>query len=348
MDGLRFLFLGGGTGGHLAPAVGLAEALESRGQKTLFLVNGRPAEAPFLKGRVAQSLSLEGTRLPRFLALVLGIFRARSHAKAFSPNLVVALGGAGSVVSLGLPRRVPRVVLEGNAIPGKAVRLLQLGSRAVLTQFPGPAAGLKNGICVGPLSRRSLRPIPAGEARAKLGLDSARPTLLVVGGSQGADAVNAFAESLIPCLVDCGGQLLALVGEGKGKGLRELCSREKIAHRVLSHCPDMGAAYSAADLALVRGGAATIGELALFRLPSIVIPYPNHADRQQYHNASLLGGGTCVLDEPLGNQETAKVFEIFSSESRREKMRACLEGLAPSDGLAKAVEIIEEIASHPF
>ncbi len=347
MGGLRILFLGGGTGGHLAPALGLAEALEDRGQETLFLVNGRPAEAPFLEGRVAHSLLLEGTRLPRMVALVPGIFLARNHAKSFRPDIVVALGGAGSVVSLGVPGRVPRVVLEGNAVPGKAVRLLQFGARAVLTQFPGPASSLRSGICVGPLGRKSLKPIPAGEARARLGLDPSRPTLLVAGGSQGAGALNAFAAGLVPGLSALGGQILALVGEGKGEEVREACSKEGITHRILSHCPDMGAAYSSADLALVRGGAATIGELALFRLPSAIVPYPHHRDRQQFHNASLLGQGAVVLEEPLAGEDASEVLCLFESEGRRETMRAVLEDLAPRDGAVKAAEILEEIASHP-
>ena len=159
--------------------------------------------------------------------------------------------------------------------------------------------------------------------------------------------MNAFAAGLVPDLGECGGQILALVGEGKGEELREACSKEGITHRILSHCPDMGAAYSAADLALVRGGAATIGEVALFRLPSAIVPYPHHRDRQQFHNASLLGKGVLILEEPLAEEDAAEVLDLFESEGRRETMRAALEDLAPRDGSAKAAGILEEIASHP-
>ena len=183
--GRRFLFVGGGTGGHLTPALGLAEALEARGHQTHFLVNGRSVEELyFSEGRAHSSLAVDGSSLPRSLSLVPALWRARRLARSFHPDLVIGLGGAGSVAALAARRGKPLVLLEGNHVFGKSVRWMQPFAQRILTQYPETAEQSPKGICVGPLSRQNSASIPRDEACRQFGFSPENLVLLVTGGSR--------------------------------------------------------------------------------------------------------------------------------------------------------------------
>ena len=343
-DAYRFLFVGGGTGGHLTPALGIAEALEARGHDCYFLVSGRAVERGYFEGRPGHaSLGVDSSRLPRALALVPAALRLRRHARGYRPHVLVALGGASSAAVLGW-RRAPRVLLEGNRVPGRAVRWMQRGARATLTLFPETAAELPTGRWVGPVGRASLVPPDAAAARARLGLHAAGPVLLAAGGSQGAQAVNQLAARMLPRLAELVGQLLALTGPGNAEELRQALAASGVHGVVLEHCSDMGAAYAAADFAVLRGGASTMAELLLTRLPAAVLPYPHHADRQQEHNARALEPGVCCFPGAPEDAD-ALVAGALADPLLRERMRAALVALAPGDGAARAADVLEEIAA---
>lgn len=339
---MRFLFVGGGTGGHLTPAIGLAEGLEARGHETLFLLSGRAVERNYLgKGRRSASLDFEQTRLPRPLALLKAAWRARRHAARFHPDAVIALGGAASAASLGVPA-APLVLLEGNHVVGKSVKWMAGFSVTTLTMFEETAAHLRRADAIGPVTRQDLGAIPAAEARRSLGLDPECPTLLVMGGSQGAADLNSLAARLLPDLAAKGWQVLALCGSGKGAEL-EAAARAGEPVVVLEHCAAMGMAYSASDFALTRGGASTIGELWLAGLPAAIAPYPWHKDRQQEHNARALDPGFLVLPDDLVGQE-GPVLEHLLDVHKRQEMASVLRGRRPPDGQAAGVQRLEEIA----
>lgn len=342
---MRVLFVGGGTGGHLTPALGLAEALEERGHETLFLVSGREVERNyFADGRAHVSLGYDESRLPKPLALPGACWRARAEARRFRPDLVVALGGGASAAALAV--RKPRVLLEGNAVAGRSVRWMQPFSRATLTLFPDTALRLRGGVCVGPLGRRQLAAQPRATARAALGLPADGPLLLCAGGSQGARAVNRAAVALAPRLAARGGRLLLLCGPGRLAELAETQARWPQTFFAREHCGEMGAAYSASDFALTRGGASTVAELWLHALPALILPYPHHKDRQQEKNAAALAPGLRVLrEEDLDERAFEEIAELTCDEGRRAPMRRHLEQMrgAGLDGRARAVRVLEEI-----
>jgi len=342
---MRVLFLGGGTGGHLTPALGLAEALEERGHQTLFLVSGREVERNyFADGRAHASLHYDGSRLPKLLALPRACLRARAEARRFHPDLVVALGGGASAAALAL--RPPRVLLEGNAVAGRSVRWMQPFARATLTLFPETALRLRSGVCVGPMGRRQLAAQPRAAARAALGLPADGPLLLCLGGSQGARAVNQAALALLPRLAARGGRLLLLCGPGRMADLAAAQERWPQQLFAREHCADMGAAYSAADFALTRGGASTVAELWLHALPAVILPYPHHKDRQQEKNAQALAPGLRVLrEDELDEHALDEIAALCCDAARREPMRRHLERVrgAGPDGRTRAVRLLEEI-----
>lgn len=343
---MRVLFVGGGTGGHLTPALGLAEALEERGHETLFLVSGREVEsAYFADGRAHRSLGVDGSRWPRPLALLGACRRARAAARDFAPRLTVALGGAASAAALAVPG--PRVLLEGNAVVGRSVRWMQPFARATLTTFAATAEGLRGGRHVGPIGRRALAPRARDRARDELGLPRGGPLLLVLGGSQGAGALNRAAAALAPRLAERGARALVLCGPGRAAELAAAQARWPESLAVREHCGDMGAAYSAADFALTRGGASTVAELWLHALPAVVVPYPHHRDRQQERNAAQLAPGLAVVrEEHLDDAALERVARATAEPELREPMRAHLLSLRArgGDGRAEAVRALEEIA----
>lgn len=344
---MRFLFVGGGTGGHLTPALGLAEALEARGHETLFLLSGRGVERSyFADGRSHQSLGIDSSRLPRVAALFPAMLRARRLAKRFRPHAVIALGGASSVAVLGIGRRRqrPLVLLEGNRVLGRSVQLLERFAARTLTMFEETAQQCRRGVQLGPVGRDHLQAVPAEQARRRLGLEPTLPTLLVMGGSQGARDLNRMAQDLLPQLQELGWQLLALVGAEKGAELRSAMEAQGLPGRCLEHCTEMGAAYGAADFALTRGGASTLGELWLQRLPAAVLPYPYHKDRQQQHNAEALAPGVLLLTEEPG-QARQQVLACLADASRRTAMADALAGSAPQDGRRHGAQLLEAIAS---
>jgi len=260
--------------------------------------------------------------------------------------MLYRLGGVFHPDALAARRRRPLVLLEGNRVLGKGVRLLQPWARATLTLFPDTARGLRGGVAVGPLGREALR-FPSREAaRARFGLPLGGPLLLVLGGSQGAAELNAFVAGLCAELARRGACLIAQTGAGKGRDLRAACKAAGLPAAVREHIGAMGAAYAAADLALCRGGAATVAELWLAGLPAVVVPYPHHSDRQQERNARALGAGARVLlssELPSAGEEV--VLGHLFDPARLQAMRAFLEAHRPADGAARAAALLEDLAA---
>lgn len=342
---MRVLFVGGGTGGHLTPATGLAEELRRRGHETRFLCNGRAVERSFFgPDDDAISLGIDDSGLPRAAALMRAMLRARRESRRFVPDAVVALGGAGSTAALAVAGRPPMLALEGNFVVGRSVRLLDRFARFTLTLFPETARQLRRGRCIGPIGRDALRPQPQEQARARFGLAPDRNVLLVLGGSQGARDLNDAAIRLAPALAAQGAQLLAVSGPGKAEELRQCCAATGLSAQILEHCDDMGAAYSAADFALCRGGAATMAELWLHRLPAAVAPYPYHKDRQQEWNARALEPGVFLVD-PTTETDDARILNCLEDPLERRRMASFLEQCAPPDGRRQAADLLEEIVA---
>ncbi len=340
----RFLFVGGGTGGHLTPALGLAEALRARGHQTMFLTSGRDVEQAYLSEvGSCHSLGVDESSLPKPLALGVAMFSARKKAKDFVPDVVVSLGGMCGCAALSAKRNKPLVLLEGNRVVGKAVKFMQSFAETTFTMFQETAKELKSANCVGPIGRNSLKPQSSVSARAKFGLPEDAVVLLASGGSQGAAQINDFLAEYAGQLAESGVALLALCGAGKATNLRQAAREAGLLAVVLEHCDDMGAAYSAADFTLCRGGASTVAELWLHKMPAMIVPYPWHSDRQQEHNAKALGAGALVVEQ-LNSQTWRQLHSLLSVSEGRQEMRDCLQSQAPVDGLEQAVKMLEQLA----
>jgi UDP-N-acetylglucosamine--N-acetylmuramyl-(pentapeptide) pyrophosphoryl-undecaprenol N-acetylglucosamine transferase len=325
----RVLFAGGGTGGHLYPALALAEAFRRRDPRTeVFFVGARRGvEARVLpeRGVPHELLPFEPIRRSRpweNWRLVAGLTRSAIGLarvfREFRPDLVVGTGGyaSGPAVAWGILKGVPTAVQEQNSFPGVTTRWLAGRVRQIHLAFPEAKRYLRPGprtelFELGNPIRSPDPSVSRGEARAHFGLGG-RTVALVVGGSQGARAINEALLADLHGVVDGrlperpeGLELLWATGpahyEGIATRLAELGAEWVHA---LPYVQEMPRALAAADLAVSRAGAMALAELCAWGIPMVLVPLPTAAANHQHHNAVALqqaGAALLVPEAELGN-----------------------------------------------
>jgi UDP-N-acetylglucosamine--N-acetylmuramyl-(pentapeptide) pyrophosphoryl-undecaprenol N-acetylglucosamine transferase len=350
------LFSGGGTAGHLAPGFALARALEARGAVPVFATPGEDVEQAWFAGRPPPR-RLPAPRLPRGLARSLAfpfrmaraVWSARRLLRRERAACVVALGGwpCAPAAIAARWKRVPLVFLVPDAVPGLVVRKLARWAGRIYVAEPGAAQALGGGESVrhtGPLLRDAV-----SEGRrdpTAFGLWPDRRTLFVTGGSLGASGLNErFLAGLEQAVRDDPGlagrvQVLHSTGEGAADVARRY-EALGVTHRVTPFVQAMADAYATADLVLARAGANTCAELAATRTPAVFVPYPHHADRQQFRNAEPLvaSGAARLVEEGELTPERVRgdVLDLLHDDAALDAMRAA-GGAAPSDAAAETAE----------
>ncbi|MGE0710506.1 MAG: glycosyltransferase [Planctomycetota bacterium] len=350
----RVLFAGGGTGGHLYPAIAAARALLelAPGSEVHFAGSDRPLERRILleAGFPHHALPTAPWRGARrafgfAAAQARGLVASWRLLRELSPQVVVGLGGfpsLGPALAARL-RGLPLALFEPNASAGKANRLLaHLASEAwvhfAATKLPCPL--VPTGTPVGP--RALLGPeVGPGAARRALGLAPEKPVLLICGGSQGSAALNGWVSAALragaasPEL-----SYLHLAGsEEAAVRLREDYAAAGCAARVEAFLPGIGIAYRAASLAVVRGGGATLAELQACGLPAAVVPMPGSADDHQRKNAAAYvaeGGLRWLEEEALQPAD----FVALAYEARDEGRLRELAAQARAGGRPGAAEVV--------
>lgn len=300
---MRIVFAGGGTGGHLFPGIALAQALVQRepSAEPYFLCTDRPIDARQLTRYGFAHRVLHGQRFAGIrrggLAAVPALMRAYHAAwkvvLGLAPAAVVGLGGYGMVgPSLtAYWNGIPLLVLEQNVIPGKAVKLCARLAHKVCGQWDVTAGRFarRPGLyeATGNPLRQELVPVPRVEALRELGLAPERKTLLVMGGSQGAQGVDRIVLRHGAGLKDFAGQVqvVHLCGAENEEKLRVFYAQAGVTAKVLTFSDRMQVLYSAADLAIGRSGATALAELTAFGIPMILVPYPHAAENHQMINA---------------------------------------------------------------
>jgi UDP-N-acetylglucosamine--N-acetylmuramyl-(pentapeptide) pyrophosphoryl-undecaprenol N-acetylglucosamine transferase len=362
MDELKVIIAGGGTGGHVYPGLAMLDALRERGgsvNATFVGAHGGAEEGilaaerlVLLPGRGLRGASA-AARLSAPLWLARAVWRGIGVARALRPDVVIGTGGYASaaMVIAAMALRIPRVLQEQNSVPGLVNRRLARFADLVLLSFAGSERYLPRGArwqVVG----NPLRPMPRpsrAEAARRLGLDPALPTVLVVGGSRGAHALNLAAVDAARRMLAAGDvQFVLLTGrddrETVGDALRAEAGRVK----VIAYLEDMHDAYAAADVAAARSGASSLFELAAFGVPTVFVPYPHAADAHQARNAAALverGAALVVRDAELtGERLAGEVSALLADAGRREGMRRALAQWAPTDAAQRAAAAVVEVA----
>jgi len=272
------------------------------------------------------------------LAFVRGFLRSyRAAAKLFKsqpPLAALAMGGFTSAPPILAARRAgARTFLhESNTIPGRANRWLSRIVHGAFVGFPTAAGRLhhRSVLVTGTPVRPEFQVRPAAEARARLGLDSARPVLLVMGGSQGASGINELVLRSLPLLASRAPdwQWLHLTGQTDAEKLRQAYARLKLKAVVHPFFAEMGLALGAATVAVSRAGASSLAELAAMRLPAVLVPYPAATDNHQFYNARAFeaSGAACLLEQASATPETLVqlLLDVIEKPAVHDKMQTAL------------------------
>ncbi len=307
----KVIIAGGGTGGHLFPAVALGEEIRRRwpGSRVLFVGTTNGIEARWLprKGLEYELFEVRGftgkSVITRFRALadfLRALRRARRLLRTFCPAIVISAGGYASapLAAAAIINRTPLVLIEQNTRPGLVTRMLWRFAARVCLGFADAApefGGSEKVAVTGNPVRLSKMPLPARQHCGPL-------RVLVLGGSSGAHRLNLGVLEAVRVLSEQGIRLAIThqTGESDLVMVQRAYGSLSCQASAVSFIEDMATALEAADLVIARAGAMTVSEIALAGRAAILVPYPFHRDRQQEHNARVLvrtGGALLVSDD---------------------------------------------------
>jgi UDP-N-acetylglucosamine--N-acetylmuramyl-(pentapeptide) pyrophosphoryl-undecaprenol N-acetylglucosamine transferase len=341
----------GGTGGHIFPGLATAKALRARGHHVTLWLAGKRAEETALQGWKGPVITIpsEGFQFGPFRSLItlfrigLSVFRCVITMSRHRPNVVLAMGSYASIGPCLAARifRIPYVLHEANAIPGRTVRRLAKKAAGVGILFEETRFRLKgiHSVSVGMPLRPELKP-----SEKKEGHDDGFG-LLVAGGSAGAHALNELIPDAVCRLKDSRIRVVHLAGEKDASAVSETYSQAGVDAMVYPFVQDMAPVYEEADLAICRAGASTCAELGVFGVPALLIPYPHAASDHQTANAlslEKLGAADCIQQEDLTVDWLCDYLRaLLDNPERLRQMRTQAvrkDSLNAADRLAELVE----------
>jgi UDP-N-acetylglucosamine--N-acetylmuramyl-(pentapeptide) pyrophosphoryl-undecaprenol N-acetylglucosamine transferase len=363
------VFAGGGTGGHLYPAIAIADALRPRAT-IAFIGSADRLETTIVPKAGYPLHTICAHALPRRLSFdllravahnVKGTLQSLALLATARPDLVVATGGyvcfpvalAARIRQLVGLSRAPIVLLEPNLAPGVTTRLLA----PMVDEIWGDCGGFARRLrakcrSTGVPVRSSLRSLPSREAAAsRLGLDPAKPVLLAIGGSQGARTINdALVAALQGNALPRSWQVLALTGateyEKVCAAVRASSDAATTPFVVRPYLDEMGDAYAVADLVVARAGASTLGELAALAKPAILVPYPFATEAHQAANAARFeaaGAALVINDQQLASGALPAVLAEATTPQRLATLASNARRLAQNDPLAQILARIDTL-----
>jgi len=359
-DTIRVILAGGGTGGHIFPAIAIAGAIRRLSPQSEILFVGARNKMEMdmvpIAGYEIKGLDISGIiRGPFWKNLSLpwkilkSLINAREILRNFRPNVVIGTGGYASFPMLYMAERshIPVLIQEQNSLAGKANKFLGKKAARICVAYEGmerffPADKLI--ITGNPVRSLLTKSVPDREnASSAFGLDSQLKTLLVIGGSQGANSINKTIGSHLHDFMEAGVQLIWQTGKNYfGEATQSASGWEKNI-KVFEFISQMDHAYQAADIVISRAGALTISELCIVGKPTILVPYPFAAEDHQNHNALALvkkDAALMVRDNEVPSELVNKIFLLLHNDKMREILASNLSGFGRPDadtGIAKEV-----------
>lgn len=350
---------GGGTGGHVYPALAIGDALRARGHAVVLF--GDPGR---LEGRVAPQrgyalTAVSASQFPRGggvvarlrfgLRLVADVVAARRQLRAAGVDAVLGVGGylAAPTVLAAWTLGLPVVVHEANAVPGLANRLCAQVADRVLLTFEGTRRFLRHpsrAVQVGVPVSASVAQGDRAAAAARYGLDPSRTTVLIVGGSLGAARLNDLAVHLASDPArDV--QLLHLSGPRYADAVRASLPANVRDHVLVAYEDRMADAYAVADVVVCRAGSGTLAELALVGLPALLVPSPHVTDDHQTANARALeaqGAAQVLVEDGWEDASAAAaVLALARDVAARARMAEAMRATARPDAAERAADVVE-------
>lgn len=350
-----YLLAGGGTAGHVNPLLAVADALRARDADAEILVLGtrEGLEARLVPERGYELLFVDKVPFPRRPNRAAAAFPARfrravaqvrEHIRGRKVDVVVGFGGYASAPAYVAARRarIPFVVHEANAKPGMANALGARRAAGVGVAFEGTP--LKGSRVVGmPLRREIVDLDPAAlraQAAAYFGLEAERPTLLVFGGSLGAQRLNEAFRGAWRDVLEAGWQLIHVTGERS-----ELADPEVPGYAMRRYVDRMDLAFALADLIVSRAGAATVSEISALGIPAVYVPYAVGNGEQALNAASAVRAGAALLIPDAvftADRVRSDVVPLLADAARRESMRAAAASAGTRTGTENVLAMIDD------
>ncbi|HSY42688.1 MAG TPA: undecaprenyldiphospho-muramoylpentapeptide beta-N-acetylglucosaminyltransferase [Candidatus Acidoferrum sp.] len=351
----------GGTGGHLFPGIAVAGELKKRGCEVGLLISPKEIDQQAVKAARDMevfTLPAVGLQNRNYVSFALSFWKsyrtARQIFKRRPPQAVLAMGGFTSAPPILAARKFgARTFLhESNTVPGRANRFLASFVDEVFVGFPEAAGRIKarkTSMTGTPVRPEFSKVMDIASCRAALGLEPGLPTILAVGGSQGASGLNEIILSALPLLASKKWQWLHLTGANDFEKVKAAYAAQKLKAVVKPFLAEMKLALEAATVAVSRAGASSLAEIAAVRLPSLLVPFPAAADNHQFFNGLAFEktGAAKLLEQKNSTPEKVAVIlsELVEDETCRSKMQATLrQWHAPGS----AGEIAENILRASF
>lgn len=361
MGKYKILISGGGTGGHIFPALSIANALKSRVDCDILFVGADnrmemeriPAAGYPIKGLPVAGFDRKNLlkNIGVLVKLRKSIAMARKIVKDFKPDIAIGVGGYCSGPTLKAAQRagVPTLLQEQNSYAGVTNKLLAKKASKICVAYPGMERffpGEKIVLTGNPV-RKDILNVAMGreKARERFGLNPCRATVLVVGGSLGALTLNESLEAGIRRLNDAGIQVIWQTGKYFGNRGQD-AAKNMDGVVVTKFITDMAAAYAAADLVVSRAGAGSISELELLGKPCILVPSPNVAEDHQTKNARALsdkGAAVLVTDAEARTHLVDEIISLISDDKRLSNMSEEITKLALPESDEKIVDEVLKI-----
>ncbi|HEX8893125.1 MAG TPA: undecaprenyldiphospho-muramoylpentapeptide beta-N-acetylglucosaminyltransferase [Terriglobales bacterium] len=352
---MRVIVAGGGTGGHVIPALAVAQELKERYEaEVLFIGTARGIETRLVPAAGFHLDLIEvgalnrvdlTTRIRTLLDLPRAVVESARMISDFRPDVMIGVGGyaSGPAMLAGGLMNIPMLAFEPNVVPGIANRLVAPMVRAAAVHFAATQRYFPNAVVTGVPVRREFFDIPPRPA-------GATPTLLVFGGSQGAHAITVAIAEALPSLTEKlpGIHVILQTGEKDFEDVEAAATSIRISAEVSPFINDMPGAFARADLLLCRSGASTVAEIAAGGKPAILVPLPTAADDHQYQNAKTLAdaGAARLLpqSELTAERLTEEIVSLLGNRAVLTQMGAAARRFAHPNAASQIAAISARLA----
>lgn len=364
MKTMRFIISGGGTGGHIYPAIAIANALKLRFPNADFLFVGAKDKMEMQKvpqaGYAIQGLWIAG--LQRKLTvdnllfpfkLISSLWKSSCIIRQFKPDVVIGTGGfaSGPLLQMANSKGIPTLIQEQNSYPGITNKLLSKRASSICVAYANldrffPASKL---VLTGNPVRQDLLDVQSkrSEGNAYFKLDASKKTLLVLGGSLGARRVNQLIEKELPFFLSQGIQVFWQCGKLYWEQYQKYNTQKGV--QVVAFIDRMDLIYAAADFVISRAGASSVSELCLVGKPTLFIPSPNVAEDHQTKNAQAIvaqKGALLLKESELDSQFETVFADLLTNQTLQNELALNIKKLAMPNATEAIVNEISKLIKH--
>ena len=353
----RFIISGGGTGGHIYPAVAIANELKTRFPEAEFLFVGAkdkmemqkvPQAGYEIKGLwisgIQRKLTLDNAMFP--FKLLSSMWNSFKIIKSFKPDVVIGTGGfaSGAVLKVASMLNIPTVIQEQNSFPGITNKLLAKKANKICVAYENLERFFPKDKMIltgNPVRQDLINDASKSEAIAYFKLDENKKTVLVLGGSLGARRINQLIEKELDFLLSQNIQVIWQCGKLYLNDYSKYNEKENV--QVVAFIDRMDLVYAAADVVISRSGASSVSELCIVGKPTIFIPSPNVAEDHQTKNAKAISdknGAILIKESELEMQFETIFSDLISNESKQSELSQNIKKLAKPNATK---DIVEEI-----